>query len=54
LSILIASYYSIKRLVLENLFSLNYVTLINPNGIAILLISNNASDSLNYIINGDI
>jgi len=33
LSITHASYYSIKRLVLENLFSLNSVTLINANGI---------------------
>ncbi|PKG81775.1 hypothetical protein CXF85_16295 [Colwellia sp. 75C3] len=33
LSIPIASYCSIKRLALELLFSLNSVTLINPNGI---------------------
>jgi len=37
LSIPIASYCSIKRLVLENLFSLNSVPLINPNGIKLLV-----------------
>ncbi|TWX64521.1 hypothetical protein ESZ36_19615 [Colwellia demingiae] len=35
LSIPIASYCSIKRLVLENLFSLNSAILINPNAIII-------------------